>query len=187
MRAEILEQLAALPPRRSGKRRHVVTGVSDEVRFWAHVDIFGADDCWLWTAAVHRDGYGVFMINKGKTSRRSNRFAFELDRGRPPATDLQVMHSCEDRYPIGDFTHRLCCNPRHLSEGNNFKNMQDCSKHGRIAKGERSGNAKWTTEIVLEIRRLADEGMTHKKIGLGLGVPEPTVGDIVRRKVWRHV
>lgn len=172
-----MEELLQIPLRNPGRRR-LVLYLEPKLRFWAHVNVGHPDACWLWTGAVYNDGYGAFMLNSGKTSRRAHRYAFEINRGRAPKAGMQVMHSCDVR---------LCCNPRHLSEGDNFENMQDCSLKGRIARGERGGNSKWTKEIVLEVRRLVAGGMTQKAAAGKVGMPAVTASDIVRRKIWRHV
>lgn len=59
----------------------------------------------------------------------------------------------------------------------------------RFAGKERvsQGNSKLTSSDVLEIRSLAKSGELYKTIALAKGVKEDTVGDIVRRKSWKHV
>lgn len=46
-------------------------------RFWAKVDI--GPDCWLWTGAQTRGGYGNFW--DGERWQRAHRMAWEMLRG----------------------------------------------------------------------------------------------------------
>jgi hypothetical protein len=57
----------------------------------------------------------------------------------------------------------------------------------RTARGERVGSAKLTETKVLEMRRLARAGMTKQAIASQFEVSDGLVGQIVRRKIWRHV
>jgi hypothetical protein len=43
-------------------------------RFWSKVDKSG--ECWLWTAALTSEGYGVFGIYPG-VAKRAHRLAYE--------------------------------------------------------------------------------------------------------------
>lgn len=62
----------------------------DEARFWAKVDKTG--DCWLWSAARDRDGYGLFKV-RGRM-RRANRVAYALVA--PIPDGLLVDHTCHN-------------------------------------------------------------------------------------------
>jgi hypothetical protein len=67
-------------------------------RFWARVDAGG--DCWLWTAARDRDGYGRF----GRHGSAAHRFAYQELVG-PSPEGLVIDHLC--RNPP-------CVNPDHM-------------------------------------------------------------------------
>lgn len=59
---------------------------------------------------------------------------------------------------------------------------------GGAPPGERHGRAKLTREAVLEIRRLWESGLySRREIGKIFGVTGGAVGNIVRRKTWRHI
>lgn len=65
-------------------------------------------------------------------------------------------------------------------------------RHGmRINKGlvagERNGRAKLTKSDIIQIRKLAQLGFTHKEISKNFGVKEPTIWKIVNLKGWRHI
>lgn len=120
-------------------------------RFWSKVAISHADDCWLWTAAVDKDGYGIFGL--GARSVRSHRFAYVQVYGEPAGP--LIMHTCDTPG---------CCNPKHLVAGTVRQNMQDkvvkgrhvCGTKGRpelVAHGSEHGNAKLTEDQVRSLRR----------------------------------
>jgi hypothetical protein len=72
-------------------------------RFWPKVDKRGADECWMWLAAVNKfSGYG--QIFNGKTMSAAHRVAYELGVGPIPAR-MTIDHTCNVR---------LCVNPAHL-------------------------------------------------------------------------
>lgn len=71
-----------------------------EARFWLHVDASG--DCWLWTGALGRGGYGSFKA--GPKTVRAHRFAYEALVGLIPE-GLTLDHLCRVR---------SCVNPGHL-------------------------------------------------------------------------
>lgn len=60
-----------------------------EERFWAKVE--KTDTCWLWTAALFRNGYGQFRLPE--THVLAHRFAYELERG-PIPEGLHLDHLC---------------------------------------------------------------------------------------------
>ena len=71
-------------------------------RFWASVDLWDPDHCWLWTGGTHAGGYGRIM-HEGRLV-RAHRFAYEHFRD-PIPDGLQLDHLCRVRH---------CVNPKHL-------------------------------------------------------------------------
>jgi hypothetical protein len=96
-----------------------------EERFWSHVDKREPDECWPWTGATARGGYGTFMVpitGGGQQQVGAHQFAGMLGSG-PPPTGMQILHSC-DNPP--------CCNPGHLFLGTHTDNMRDKWAKGRV-------------------------------------------------------
>ena len=87
-------------------------------RFWAKVDKSG--ECWVWTAALHTTGYGIFGIG-GKRVDRAHRISWAIANG-PIPEGAHILHHCDNR---------PCVNPAHLFIGTNQDNVNDCIKKGR--------------------------------------------------------
>jgi hypothetical protein len=97
-------------------------GVPEE-QFWSKV-VKGTSrfDCWKWSGAKMRGGYGIFGIHGIKTPQRAHRFSYELHKG-PIPKGLFVCHSCDNPE---------CANPRHLWLGTQKQNMEDAKRKGRV-------------------------------------------------------
>ena len=89
--------------------------LSDADRFWAKVDTSaGPRGCWLWTAALHEYGYGIFGY-KGRM-RTAHRLIMEVVTGEPLGKQ-QVDH----RYTCP----KNCVNPMHLRLVTNKQNAEN--------------------------------------------------------------
>lgn len=91
-------------------------------RFWAKVDRRDPDECWPWTGTCDPSGYGRISTQHGRSPRRTNRVCLELKLGRPIAVGMRACHDC-DNPP--------CCNPKHLYEGTQKRNIGDMIERGR--------------------------------------------------------
>lgn len=111
----------------------------------------------------------------------------------PIPEGMFVLHKCDVR---------ACVNPGHLFLGSNRDNVDDMLKKGRQRKGdnhparidpsrqvrgERHGQAKMTTEKVIELRQLLANGFSLPKASKRFGICEKTVMDIRARRIWKHV
>lgn len=107
---------------------------TSEERFWAKVDkSAGAESCWPWKGAVHRDGYGRAHDRDGaKKMKIAHRLCYEYAKGAIP-DGLDVCHSCDN--PI-------CCNPAHLWTGTASDNMRDMHRKGRWPRSKRTDGDK---------------------------------------------
>ena len=147
-------------------------------RFWSKVN--KGDGCWEWTAALNSSGYGSFGIG-GKIC-GAHRVAWELTNG--PITSKQfVCHRCDNP---------SCVNPDHLFLGDHGVNARDREAKGRgrgaAPLGERNGSAKLTEGQVRSIRLLYRNGeRSQADLGRMFGVTQTVIGDLVRRKTWKHV
>jgi hypothetical protein len=128
--------------------------------------------CWLYAGPIDDSGYGRIKIVGKKV--RIHKFTYEKDRGPLPKGRL-VMHSCD----------MPCCwNPDHLSDGTHKDNRQDAMIKGRLPRGEGAWCAKLTNEDIKEIRL---SNKTHRSLGEKYGVSSNLIGQIKRRKIWRHL
>lgn len=88
------------------------------------------------------------------------------------------MHTCDNP---------ACVNPNHLRLGSHDDNMLDRNRKGRQARGERTGSARLTQADVLELRQLAQSGMTTGKLARRFGISETHTRHIVRGIKWAHL
>ena len=142
-----------------------------QARFWAHVDVRGPDECWLWTAGRGKRGYGQFSILTWPYS--AHRVSMSLN-GRDPL-ELNACHTC-DNPP--------CCNPAHLFAGMDKQNVADKVRKGRVARGEGVASAKLTAEAIRAIR---NDRRIYREIAADYGVSATVVGEVKRRISWGHV
>lgn len=157
----------------------------DVERFWSKVDQSGGPgECWPWTAARKRGGYGMFRVGNGM--RKASRVALELTCGSVPP-GLFVCHSC-DNPP--------CCNPAHLWAGTAKDNHTDMIAKGRgnrgvvpggRRRGEENGRAHLTEAGVRDILVSCARGETQESVARRHRVARSQVGRIVRGENWIHV
>lgn len=88
-------------------------------RFWSKVQIGGPDDCWPWTKAKNKQGYGQVTIN-GK-QQPAHRVAWEIENQQEMPAHLMALHSCD---------WKSCCNPRHVRPGTGKDNAADVIERG---------------------------------------------------------
>ena len=148
-------------------------------RFWKYVNIAAEDQCWLWTGATLKSGYGIIggdRTDAGQKTLRAHRVAYALQKG-PIPEGLGILHSCDNP---------LCMNGAHLRPGTQLQNMQDRAVRGRgnHRSGERHYKSRLTIEDVIAIRAsnekqrvLAERYQTH----------QTNISDIKLRKVWKSV
>lgn len=79
-------------------------------RFWDKASPCPMSGCWIWTAAVNREGYAMFRLEG--SAQLGHRVSFVALRGAIPA-GLQLDHLCRVR---------CCVNPAHLEPVTNEVN-----------------------------------------------------------------
>jgi Mor family transcriptional regulator len=130
--------------------------------------------CKIWPMGINSCGYGHFSI-KNKSYNVSRLLHQTLN---PSCHKGKVVrHKCDVR---------SCCNIDHLEIGTQRQNIMDASNRKRLLFGEKNNKAKFTREIVEEIRtkypgkstiELAKEYNTHSQ----------TIRSMIIGKTWNHV
>lgn len=141
--------------------------------------------CLEWTGCTQANGYGRIRSD-GKT-RYVHRAAAELVFGFIPE-GADVCHRCDNR---------RCFEPGHLFIGSRLDNMRDAKTKGRISSGEdhaaavphgeSSHLAKLREADVLDIRRRYGTGITQSHLAAEFGVDRSLIGQIINRKIWKHI
>jgi hypothetical protein len=139
-------------------------------RFWAKVS--KTDSCWLWSAAVDKNGYGWCRAFGRSTF--AHRVAWRLRHGVWPTTGLR--HKCD--------TPR-CVNPAHLEQGTQADNIADMVARGRVARGER--RSKLTEKQVREIRARVLSGESGGALAREFGVAASAISKIRNGSRWAHL
>lgn len=80
--------------------------------FWAKVD--RTDNCWVWTAATTRDGYGTFNSPRPYKTNLAHRLVF-IDAGHEIPEGWTLDHLCRVKN---------CVNPAHLEAVSRRENIQ---------------------------------------------------------------
>lgn len=174
--------------------------------FWSKVDRRGADECWLWRAAIKsvKTPYGLVIFHGVQT--HAHRAAWILTHG-PVPTGLHVLHKCDNAQ---------CVRPDHLYLGTHQQNMNDKMERGRhrvltgdawravhparrgykqplerMARGSRVGSAKLTEMQVLRIKLALKHNRRryglHRALAAELGVDRTVIWQIDTGRTWTHV
>jgi len=137
------------------------------------------DTCWIWTGAVHRQGYGRIRrgFKEGKTI-QAHRAAYELFKGEIPLS-MFVCHTCDNP---------SCVNPDHLFLGTIEENTEDMVRKGRAAKGIDRPNVKLTESEVIEIReKYATGNYSQRQLGKIYDIGYTNIYSITKGKTWGHL
>ncbi len=133
--------------------------------FWDKVSILNPDECWEWTGARNKKGYGRTLRFKPLPT-LTHRISYTLTYGPIPPSML-VCHRCDNP---------ACCNPQHLFLGTPADNSRDMSSKGRARNsplyGESHPQSKLTQAQVLYIRESDLPGVS---LALELGVTPTTI------------
>lgn len=157
----------------------------DATHFWDFV--IKTPDCWLWSGAVDKGGYGRFHGTQAGVDKSllAHRVAFVLANGAAPRC---VCHRCDNR---------RCVRPDHLFGGTHQDNNDDMVLKGRHAAqlgtqrhtiGAQHPHAKLTDADIPIIRSLYSLGrQSQRDIAARYGVSQRTIAKVVNRIGWSHV
>ena len=151
----------------------------DERRFWSKVAKAGEDECWNWTGAKSKNGYGSFALWSRRYS--AHRVSCFIYAGGAIPKTMIVRHKCDNR---------LCVNHKHLEVGDHADNSWDMVKRGRSrlcassGYGEANHAAKLTADDVAAIRTMIGKGKTNKEIARLFGVTHQAISCIKLKKSW---
>ncbi len=131
--------------------------------------------CWLWQGSRGWAGYGrIGVENKVLTVSRVSAYAWL---GFDISSPLHVLHHC-DIPP--------CFNPEHLFIGTRSDNMRDAATKQRTC-GEKSSNAKLTTEQVIAIKKRLANGDTTASLADVFMVSRAAIRAIKNGINWKHI
>ncbi len=69
---------------------------------------------------------------------------------------------------------------------NMYKQMENGFK-APVLKGELNGNSKLTSDQVLNMRKLREDGYSYNKLSMKFNVAKSTVVNIIKKKKWTHI
>ncbi len=137
--------------------------------------------CWEYNGARDPGGYGKIAAGEDSAARLSSahRVAYKHWVG-PIAKGQHVLHHCDNP---------ACFNPEHLFVGTARDNVKDMIAKGRkrVLKGEEHGRHVLAQEVVLEIRKLRNEGMGATALATRFGVKRDLINKIIFRRCWKHI
>lgn len=135
-------------------------------KFFENVSPEPNSGCWLWTAAINANGYGVGWAGKGTIL--AHRASWQLHKGSIPS-DLRVLHKCDVR---------CCVNPDHLFLGTPQDNTDD------MMRKRRSKTARLTERDVYEIRSSREASPV---LAARYGVSPSAIRHTKTFRHWKHI
>ena len=141
----------------------------------------GPGECWPWTAALDRYGYGrIGLGRRGEGTRGAHVVAWELEHGPVPVAQC-VLHHC-DNPP--------CCNPSHLFLGTRGDNWRDARRKGRhpwgpqVRRGTANGLAKLDESGARAIKHALARGEAPSDLATKHGVSRSLIYEIRAGRAW---
>lgn len=137
----------------------------------------GLGQCHIWTGYKTRSGYGrirCVSINGKSRMILAHRSARICDLN-PIPNNKSGRHTCDNR---------LCVNPSHIIDGDNWDNVTDRESQDRnkTPQGEKHHKAKLS---YLDIVSIKSDFRSCRKISEGLGVSSTTIQNIKNGDSWK--
>lgn len=177
--------------------------------FFSKVATGTEDECWLWKNKPSGTGYG--RLNIRGVNLLAHRVSYVIATGTDPGDQL-VCHNCpggDNPLCVNPRHLWLGTNDQNIAdrdakgraargERSGHRTVPGCGPRGdrngsRLhpqtrPRGERHGRSKLTVADVIEIRYVeAPSGIAKIIIAERHGVSDAVIGNIIRRKIWRHV
>lgn len=148
--------------------------------FWSNVHIceHGSNCpycCHEWTG-LRDNGYGLTRLDKKTIG--THRLVWILVNNRPFPDDLFACHYCHNR---------ACTNIWHIHPGTQQENIDDSTRDGRHAFGERHYEAHLTEDAVRQALHLYEAGWSIHAIARQNHVSHAVMSHVVHRRNWKHV
>lgn len=140
---------------------------------------------------IRNDDEGWYIVNGILLPRRGHLFKGTNDdnmadmaaKGRAASGNRHSSRTHPERVRRGDdHPFRLYPEVRPWGDRNGSRKHPECLK-----RGEDNGNATLTARDVLEIRKLATNGMKAPTIAIQFKVDKSTIYDLLAGKTWRHI
>lgn len=122
-------------------------------------------------------GYRRVMVGGG-AKKYVHQLVCEAFHGPAPPSKSQVSHIDGDK---------LNNRPENLRWADWKDNRADGRVVGEIKTGEERHNSILTERDVLDVRELHAGGLGMREIGRSFGICHQHVGDIIRRRTWKHI
>lgn len=157
----------------------MLTLIKDLNRFWNKVN--KTDNCWLWTGASSKGGYGRFKF-EGKLY-SPHVISYQLHNKNYDSIKF-VCHKCD--VPA-------CINPQHLFLGTRSENMKDMTTKGRFKNPVKLGvnhhKSKLTENDVKDIKNRLKQGERVCDIAIlyRYTVSANTINNIKNNKIWKSI
>lgn len=147
---------------------------SDRCKLYSKVDVTPGHgpkgDCWVFTGAKHKFGYGMINQSGSKASDITTAHAFSWGLENGPISDEQfVLHRCDNP---------ACCRPDHLFLGTQQDNVDDMDEKGRRT-------VERFTEY--EVRQILNELGTDLELAQKFGCSEYRIWSIRTGRTWSGI
>ena len=122
-------------------------------------------------------GYRNVMLSKDGT-------VFAVTVHRLVACAFLAGEGAQIRHLDGDCTNNRAGN---LAWGTPKENAADKERHGRTARGERIGRARFSADFVKRVLEYGAQGLGPSEIGRLVGESKSRMHELLTRKTWKHV